>query len=100
MIQGLAVYYIAMTYKNLLHQLFSYTIYILSATYILVTPIEQVLSLPTLNWLVVLASILVFIWISIQKQKKMSMIRSKLEEVLFFYSFFNFCYGSDGRWNH
>ncbi len=51
MIQGLAVYYIAMTYKNLLHQLFSYTIYILSATYILVTPIEQVLSLPTLNGL-------------------------------------------------
>ncbi|WP_257063395.1 DUF2339 domain-containing protein [Priestia megaterium] len=69
-IQGLAVYYIAMTYKNLLHQLFSYTIYILSATYILVTPIEQVLSLPTLNWLVVLASILVFIWISIQKTEK------------------------------
>ncbi|RMA95447.1 DUF2339 domain-containing protein [Priestia megaterium] len=66
-IQGLAVYYIAMTYKNLLHQLFSYTIYILSATYILVTPIEQVLSLPTLNWIVVLASIPVFIWISIQK---------------------------------
>ncbi|MED3851786.1 DUF2339 domain-containing protein [Priestia megaterium] len=69
-IQGLAVYYIAMTYKNLLHQLFSYTIYILSATYILVTPIEQVLSLPTLNWLVVLASILVFIWISIQKTEQ------------------------------
>ncbi|MGE1195063.1 DUF2339 domain-containing protein [Priestia megaterium] len=69
-IEGLAVYYIAMTYKNLLHQLFSYTIYILSATYILVTPIEQVLSLPTLNWLVVLASILVFIWISIQKTEK------------------------------
>ncbi|AXI29113.1 hypothetical protein CIB87_08830 [Priestia megaterium] len=69
-IQGLAVYYIAMTYKNLLHQLFSYTIYILSATYILVTPIEEVLSLPTLNWLVVLASILVFIWISIQKTEK------------------------------
>lgn len=66
-IQGLAVYYIAMTYKNLLHQLFSYTIYILSATYILVTPIERVLSLPTLNWIVVLASIPVFIWISIQK---------------------------------
>lgn len=69
-IQGLAVYYIAMTYKNLLHQLFSYTIYILSATYILVTPIEQVLSLPTLNWVVVLASILVFVWISIQKTEK------------------------------
>src|SRR6478735_2631759 len=69
-IQGLAVYYIAKTYKNLLHQLFSYTIYILSATYILVTPIEQVLSLPTLNWLVVLASILVFIWISIQKTEQ------------------------------
>ncbi|WP_426629852.1 DUF2339 domain-containing protein [Priestia megaterium] len=69
-IQGLAVYYIAMTYKNILHQLFSYTIYILSATYILVTPIEQVLSLPTLNWLVVLASILVFIWISIQKTEQ------------------------------
>lgn len=69
-IQGLAVYYIAMTYKNLLHQLFSYTIYILSATYILVTPIEQVLSLPTLNWVVVLASILVFIWISIQKTEQ------------------------------
>ncbi|AUO13926.1 DUF2339 domain-containing protein [Priestia megaterium] len=69
-IQGLAVYYVAMTYKNLLHQLFSYTIYILSATYILVTPIEQVLSLPTLNWLVVLASIPVFIWISIQKTEQ------------------------------
>ncbi|WP_339996005.1 DUF2339 domain-containing protein [Priestia aryabhattai] len=69
-IQGLAVYYIAMTYKNLLHQLFSYTIYILSATYILVTPIEQVLSLPTLNWVVVLASILAFVWISIQKTEK------------------------------
>ncbi|MEB2266264.1 DUF2339 domain-containing protein [Priestia megaterium] len=69
-IQGLAVYYIAMTYKNLLHQLFSYTIYILSATYILVTPIERVLSLPTLNWLVVLASIPVFIWISIQKTER------------------------------
>ncbi|USL44691.1 DUF2339 domain-containing protein [Priestia megaterium] len=69
-IQGLAVYYIAMTYKNILHQLFSYTIYILSAMYILVTPIEQVLSLPTLNWLVVLASILVFIWISIQKTEQ------------------------------
>ncbi|PFE01720.1 DUF2339 domain-containing protein [Priestia megaterium] len=69
-IQGLAVYYIAMTYKNLLHQLFSYTIYILSATYILVTPIERVLSLPTLNWIVVLASILVFIWISIQKTER------------------------------
>ncbi|MDY0941600.1 DUF2339 domain-containing protein [Priestia megaterium] len=69
-IQGLAVYYIAMTYKNILHQLFSYTIYILSATYILVTPIERVVSLPTLNWLVVLASILVFIWISIQKTEK------------------------------
>ncbi|MEE3895037.1 DUF2339 domain-containing protein [Priestia megaterium] len=69
-IQGLAVYYIAMTYKNLLHQLFSYTIYILSATYILVTPIERVLSLPTLNWIVVLASIPVFIWISIQKTER------------------------------
>jgi len=69
-IQGLAVYYIAMTYKNLLHQLFSYTIYILSTTYILVTPIEEVLSLPTLNWLAVLASILVFVWISIQKTEK------------------------------
>ncbi|MCM3793243.1 MULTISPECIES: DUF2339 domain-containing protein [Priestia] len=69
-IQGLAVYYIAMTYKNLLHQLFSYTIYILSATYILVTPIERVLSLPTLNWLVVLASIPVFIWISVQKTEQ------------------------------
>ncbi|MDR7241404.1 DUF2339 domain-containing protein [Priestia megaterium] len=69
-IEGLAVYYIAMTYKNILHQLFSYTIYILSAMYILVTPIEQVLSLPTLNWLVVLASILVFIWISIQKTEQ------------------------------
>ncbi|MCM3018383.1 DUF2339 domain-containing protein [Priestia megaterium] len=69
-IQGLAVYYIAMTYKNLLHQLFSYTIYILSATYILITPIEQVLSLPTLNWVVVLASIPVFIWISMQKTEQ------------------------------
>ncbi|MFE3896664.1 MULTISPECIES: DUF2339 domain-containing protein [unclassified Priestia] len=69
-IQGLAVYYIAITYKNLLHQLFSYTIYILSATYILVTPIERVLSLPTLNWIVVLASIPVFIWISIQKTER------------------------------
>ncbi|MEI2326028.1 DUF2339 domain-containing protein [Priestia megaterium] len=69
-IQGLAVYYIAMTYKNLLHQLFSYTIYILSATYILVTPIERVMSLPTLNWIVVLASIPVFIWISIQKTER------------------------------
>ncbi|MGG0588248.1 DUF2339 domain-containing protein [Priestia megaterium] len=69
-IQGLAVYYIAMTYKNLLHQLFSYTIYILSATYILITPIEQVLSLPTLNWVVVLASIPVFIWITMQKTEQ------------------------------
>ncbi|TYR80718.1 DUF2339 domain-containing protein [Priestia megaterium] len=70
LVQGTAAYYVALTYRNMIHKIIAYALYTISALIVVLTPINTFFSIETFDWLGVLLTFIAVVYISIKKEEE------------------------------